>query len=286
MTRMKNLFGEEIPEQAPKKRSRTEVFNDYDGFVEKFKPKKTTDDCYTPPAIYDAVCRWVNDNLLPLNGVDIVRPFYPGGNYERFDYPDDCLVLDNPPFSILAKIRRFYHARGIRYFLFAPTLTCANSARELEDTIIVCGGRIVYENGAVVPTSFVTNIPCDTQVWCAGALSKILKPINDANMRATKAAPPPVYEYPVHVITPAIIDKIAKRGVEFRVGRKECVSITRLDAQAAAGKVLFGSGWLLSDRAAADRAAAVRAAAVQITVWQLSEREQAIIKRLSDPEQQ
>ena len=28
---------------------------DYDAFVEKFKPKKTTDDCYTPPLVYDAV---------------------------------------------------------------------------------------------------------------------------------------------------------------------------------------------------------------------------------------
>ena len=24
-------------------------FEDYEGFVDKFKPKKTTDDCYTPP---------------------------------------------------------------------------------------------------------------------------------------------------------------------------------------------------------------------------------------------
>lgn len=26
-----------------------ELFEDYEGFVEKFKTKKTTDDCYTPP---------------------------------------------------------------------------------------------------------------------------------------------------------------------------------------------------------------------------------------------
>lgn len=31
------------------------LFEDYDGFVEKFKPKKTTDDCYTPPDVYDCV---------------------------------------------------------------------------------------------------------------------------------------------------------------------------------------------------------------------------------------
>lgn len=30
-------------------KSRQLTFEDYDGFVEKFKPKKTTDDCYTPP---------------------------------------------------------------------------------------------------------------------------------------------------------------------------------------------------------------------------------------------
>ena len=28
---------------------------EYKGFVEKFKPKKTTDDCYTPLLIYEAV---------------------------------------------------------------------------------------------------------------------------------------------------------------------------------------------------------------------------------------
>ena len=27
----------------------------YEEFVEKFKPKLTTDDCYTPPLIYDTV---------------------------------------------------------------------------------------------------------------------------------------------------------------------------------------------------------------------------------------
>ena len=30
----------------------------YEEFVEKFKPKKTTDDCYTPPGIYAVVRDW------------------------------------------------------------------------------------------------------------------------------------------------------------------------------------------------------------------------------------
>lgn len=32
--------------------------NTYEEFVDKFKPKKTTDDCYTPGAIYEAVKDW------------------------------------------------------------------------------------------------------------------------------------------------------------------------------------------------------------------------------------
>ena len=31
---------------------------EYQAFVEKFKPKKTTDDCYTPPLIYETVRDW------------------------------------------------------------------------------------------------------------------------------------------------------------------------------------------------------------------------------------
>lgn len=36
----------------------TAAFGDYLGFVEKFQPKKTTDDCYTPAPVYDAVLGW------------------------------------------------------------------------------------------------------------------------------------------------------------------------------------------------------------------------------------
>ena len=56
------------------------LFEDYDGFVEKFKPKKTTDDCYTPPDVYDCVIGWACERF----GIDpgsIVRPFWPGGDY-------------------------------------------------------------------------------------------------------------------------------------------------------------------------------------------------------------
>ena len=46
----------------------------YEQFVEKFKPKKTTDDCYTPPLIYDCVANWVA-NEYGINCDEFCRPF-------------------------------------------------------------------------------------------------------------------------------------------------------------------------------------------------------------------
>ena len=96
--------------------------DEYTAFVEKFKPKKTTDDCYTPENIFDTVVQWCVEEY----GVDrekIVRPFWPGGDYEREEYPEGCVVLDNPPFSIISQAVRFYEENEIKYFLFAPVLT-------------------------------------------------------------------------------------------------------------------------------------------------------------------
>lgn len=41
----------------------------YEEFVDKFKPKLTTDDCYTPPAVYEAVADWAASEY----GADIIR---------------------------------------------------------------------------------------------------------------------------------------------------------------------------------------------------------------------
>ena len=98
-TTLARVWAKKIDTMAKNK----EIFNDYDGFVEKFKPKKTTDDCYTPPAVYDAVLQYVREKYNIDDDVPIVRPFYPGGDYENYDYPEGCVVVDNPPFSIFAK---------------------------------------------------------------------------------------------------------------------------------------------------------------------------------------
>ena len=134
---------------------------EYQAFVDKFKEAKTTDDCYTPPEIYDALAEWVAEEYgYPRE--KFLRPFKPGGDYQREEYPEGCAVVDNPPFSILASIVDWYVARNIPFFLFGPTLTIIGllrkASRKERCCVVLIGNQITYENGATVQTSYVTNM--------------------------------------------------------------------------------------------------------------------------------
>jgi hypothetical protein len=75
------------------------VFHDYESYIAKFREQaKTTDDTYTPPDVYEAVVKYVG-TIYDLTDKVILRPFYPGGDYRNAEYPEDGVVIDNPPFS-------------------------------------------------------------------------------------------------------------------------------------------------------------------------------------------
>jgi len=258
--------------------------SDYSAFEEKFKPKKTTDDCYTPEKIYDTVAEWVAREY-GLRRETFVRPFWPGGDYQAETYPDGCVVVDNPPFSIMAEILRYYLKYGIRFFLFAPALTLF-SGRGLDVTYIAAGCDIVYANGANVKTSFITNLD-DCRVRTSPDLYKAVEETMQQILKADKKELPK-YEYPDYIITAAMVQRWTRYGIEYRLPKRECVQVGGLDAQKKTGKSIFGSGFLLSERAAAERAAAERAAAERAAAeraaaerWGLSEREQRIVAELS-----
>lgn len=116
-------------------------FHDYDAFVDKFVPKKTTDDCYTHQPVYDAILDFVARTWHLAPDTPITRPFWPGADYKAYDYPDGCVVVDNPPFSILSQIIRYYCDRGIRFFLFAPALTLF-TARDCDLTYILAAEQL------------------------------------------------------------------------------------------------------------------------------------------------
>ena len=258
----------------------------YQLFVDKFKPKKTTDDCYTPSNIYEVVLDWVV-NEYGIDRENVVRPFWPNGDYMTYDYPEGCTVVDNPPFSIIAEIVNNYNAAGIKYFLFAPYLTNL-TAREKASHIIT-GTNITYENGADVPTAFLTNLDSYLLRSCPD-LAKQIEETNKANIARVRKQVPK-YKYPHYVITAADLGYLAKWGVDLRIKAKDCFFIRALDSQKANGKTIFGSGFLLSEKAAAEKAAAEKAAAEKAAAekasaieWELSESEKHIIASLGGSE--
>lgn len=114
------------------------------------------DEYYTPDNVYNAVRDWAMREF-DIEESQIVRPFWPGGDYEKFEYPPGCVVVDNPPFSILAEIRSFFMDRDIPFFLFTPGNVFAGLSDE-RLTYIVCSQRITYCNGKSVITNFITNM--------------------------------------------------------------------------------------------------------------------------------
>lgn len=242
-------------------------------FEEKFKPKKTTDDCYTPPEIYEVIKDWACSEYN-IDPAKVVRPFYPGGDYEKFDYSGGKVVVDNPPFSILTQICEFYVENDVPFFLFCPTLTGFGSKRLAMKTChLICGCKIIYENGASVNTSFVTSYGGDVVAKTVPDLREIVDAKVD-EIRDRETADLPNYEYPDEVITAAMMGRWSKYGVEFEVRRSDCLPISKLDSQEESGAAIYGGGLLLSERAAAERAAA--------TKWELSPREIELVRSLGD----
>lgn len=128
--------------------------SEYEVWLSKFETKKTTDSCFTPAAIYSAVADWAV-NEYGLKGRRILRPFHPEGDYEKLEYQEGDVVIDNPPFSILTRIVRFYEIKGVDFFLFAPSLTLFSPNAKCS---IVTSSTIEYANGAKINTSFFNKL--------------------------------------------------------------------------------------------------------------------------------
>lgn len=251
---------------------------EYQAFLEKFQAKKTTDDCFTPDVVYTAVAEWVATKY-GIKRKDMVRPFYPGGDYQKETYPKGAVVVDNPPFSILSQILTFYKENGIKFFLFAPTLTLFSSFSSSSSAVALpCGVAITYENGASVNTSFLTNLEsASIRLRSEPSLYRAVKKANDENLREMRKEQPK-YSYDHHIITAPFIGALSRLGIEFSVPVSESEPIGQLEVQKASGKSIYGKGYIVSDRVFAEREKAEREKAER---WELSEKELAIVRRLN-----
>jgi hypothetical protein len=197
----------------------------------------------------------------------VIRPFFPGGDYENADYPKGCIVVDNPPFSIFSKIVDFYLQNGIKFFLFAPSLTTLGVVVKRNGTTFVHTNiEVTYENGAKVNTGFITNLSPEVFYTTAPALHQAIKAAQDKKAKKTRKL-----EYPENIFTVQMATRISRGGlVDF--------DIKRYQMAASDVKKTFGGCCIISDSAAK---ATAKAAAKVDEYISLSLRDKETIAQLN-----
>lgn len=257
-------------------------FENYDDFIKKFNKtrgghKLTTDDCYTPDDVYNIVLDWVINTYNLPNDTKIIRPFYPGGNYKEFDYPADCVVVDNPPFSILANIRKWYMKQGTRYFLFCPTLT--SLYKKHEDCLVITEQKITYTNGALVNTSFATNLDDKNAIVTAPDLSLLLKQAKSQEVKSSKRIEK---KYPKNVVSLATLGRLVRRGGYVEIPKNSCATIREIEAEKNVGLEAFGRKLLVANNIAEDIDEKLKLPTINTEeyVLELSNTEREIVEQL------
>ena len=274
-----NLFGKDVAVRRRPSGSHGSkaAYTDYDSFIKKFTENpKTTDECYTPKDVYEAVVAYVG-TLTPLEGRQIIRPFFPGGDYTDIEqYPEGCIVIDNPPFSISAKIKIFYEANGIDYFLFANGMTVFSLVKD-RGCAVIADTQIEYANKALVRTNFVTNLLNEFSVVTAPELNKAIRECPSQNIKANLRR----NKYPDEVVTVSKMQILASNGVEYEVRRMASAFTSEIN-----GANMFGGCFIVSQAQAQAQARAQARAQAQaqarIPALPLSERERRIVERLSN----
>lgn len=261
------------------------IDEEYINFIKKFETKATTDDCYTPEPVYNAILRWVKENAdIDISKLNIMRPFYPGGNYEFEKYTDNDVVIDNPPFSIVSKIVDFYERNKIKFFLFCNGITCFCIKKA--STHIIANENIIYHNGANVNTAYVSNIFGEKKIIASYELKEAIKEANKLIQEEKKTLPK--YKYPDELLTVSRLQNIINKGVSVSISSNRLYRITKLKSQEPLKKGIFGSGFLLSTKANKElKALELKAMELkamedkeELICWGISQYERDIIDKL------
>lgn len=184
-----------------------EPVKDYDSWLSSLKHNvKTSDDTFTPPEIYEAILEYINEKIIPIDSIEIQRPFYPGGDYQKEaeTYNEKSVVIDNPPFSLSSEIIHFYIKKNIKFFIFANGLT--TFAYLTRDVHLLCPyATIKYDNGARVSTCFVHNL-LPKGVTISGELRERLSKAAKRQKKLRKKC-----KYPNEVLSVAQSAELAKQ---------------------------------------------------------------------------
>lgn len=184
-----------------------EPLKDYDTWFNNLRQNiKTSDDTFTPPKIYETILEYINEKIIPIDSIEIQRPFYPGGDYQKEaeTYNEKSVVIDNPPFSFFSEIIEFYSKNNIKFFLFANGLTIFNYLSKDVHLLCPCV-KIEYDNGVSLNVGFVHNL-LPSGVTISGELRDRLSSGAVKQKKERKK-----YQYPDEVLSVAQSLELAKQ---------------------------------------------------------------------------
>ena len=206
----------------------------------------TTDECYTPPAVYDTVLDYAVDRYH-LQGKHIVRPFIPGGDYQKYVYDKNDVVIDNPPFSITIKIVNWYIDHNIPFFMFINGLYGVSLSRGLSGkaTVIVTNANgSFYNKGSEksIKLGFVTNLEPKNIILRGDAT--LTNRLNGLVKKKTFKR----FRYPDNFLKNNDILTALQRNVELQLTTDNCLFEDNLDYHKSQRVKVFGGGYLVNDK--------------------------------------
>ena len=243
------------------------------------------DECYTPPAVYDAVLDYAVERYN-LQDKHIVRPFIPGGDYQKYVYDKNDVVVDNPPFSMTTKIVNWYIDHNIPFFLFINGLYGVSLSRGLHGkaTVIVTNASVSFYNKGNekrIKLGFVTNLePKNIVLRGDATLTNRLNGL--VKKKSFKR-----FRYPHNFLKNNDILSALQRNVELKFTTDNCLFEDNLDYHKAQthGKSqivkLFGGGYLVNDKLYAEFKESLKQDLPDTYRVTLSTREQKLIEQLN-----
>lgn len=240
----------------------------------------TNDECYTPPAVYDAVLDYAVERYH-LQGKHVVRPFIPGGDYQKYVYDKNDVVIDNPPFSMTTKIAKWYIANNIPFFLFINGQYAVSLSRGLHGkaTVIATNTNASFyhkPNNKLIKLGFVTNLE-PKNIVLRGDVGLTAKLNGLVKKKVLNK-----YNYPENVIRNSDVLTAIHRGVELQLTTNNCLFEDRLDYHKKHNlSGVVGGCYLVDDNVYNEYKAAMEKVPPSTHHVAFSEREKAIIEQLN-----
>lgn len=167
--------------------------------------------------------------------------------------------------------------QGIKYFLFCPTLT--SLYKKHEDCLVITERKITYTNGALVNTSFVTNLDDKNAIVTAPDLSLLLKQAKSQEVKSRKRVEK---KYPKNVVSLAMLGSLTRRGQFVTIPKNACCTVREIEAEKNARLEAFGRKLLVANSVAEDIDKRLKLPTINMEeyVLELSDTEREIVEQL------